>query len=300
MRAPVRRCQSPYGSHYMELSVPAGNLETEFFRTGLPVPDRPACGEALPPAGATIDNTDPCFQAFGKSQYWRGVNNAGIGGDLIWTNAFENERPSNWAQWRFLLTTPGEYEVEVHTVQDYSKYDAVRYEVRTPAGPQEVIADLKDYDGWYSLGVFTFDTADEYSVSVFDNYSGQVGDDLHITADAIRLIGTNTEPMEPVEPIPPMGGSPTPVPEPEQPDEVEDPMMEMPAQPDEPMIQDMTNNSMKPNVLPSTANPRGVEQEPRVTRVYYEAGCNTQNEQNSSFVLICLLGLMGIIRQIRF
>ena len=86
---------SPHTDHiHMELSVPAGNLETEFFRTGLPVPDRPACGEALPPAGATIDNTDPCFQAFGKSQYWRGVNNAGIGGDLIWTNAFENERPS--------------------------------------------------------------------------------------------------------------------------------------------------------------------------------------------------------------
>ena len=63
---------------------------------------------------------------------------------------------------------------------------------------------------------FLRSTRREYSVSVFDNYSGQVGDDLHITADAIRLIGTNTEPMEPVEPIPPMGGSPTPAPEPEQ------------------------------------------------------------------------------------
>ena len=31
---------SPHTDHiHMELSVPAGKLETEFFRTGLPVPD---------------------------------------------------------------------------------------------------------------------------------------------------------------------------------------------------------------------------------------------------------------------
>ena len=82
-----------------------------------------------------------------------------------------------------------------------------------------MIADLKDYDGWYSLGVFTFDTADEYSVSVFDNYSGQVGDDLHITADAIRLIGTNTGLWSPWNRSRPTG-SPTPIAEPEQPDEL--------------------------------------------------------------------------------
>ena len=46
--------------------------------------------------------------------------------------------------------------------------------------------------------------------------------------------------------------------------------MEMPALLDEPMIQDMTNNSAKPNVLPSTANPRGVEQGTESDRVYYE------------------------------
>ena len=109
--------------------------------------------------------------------------------------------------------------------------------------------------------------------------------------------------MDPIEPTPPVGGTPgsTPstMPDPEEPDEVEDPMMEMPAQPDELMVQGMPNNPINPNMPPSTANPRGVEQEPRVTRVYYEAGCNTQNEQDSSFVLICLLGLMGIIRRIR-
>ena len=112
-----------------ELSVPASNLETEFLGAGLPVPDRPACGEALPPAGATIDhNTDPCFQAFGKSQCGRKQR-----GNRRRSYLDERLRKTSGRQLEpvaVLLTTPGEYEVEVHTVQDYSKYDAVRYEVR--------------------------------------------------------------------------------------------------------------------------------------------------------------------------
>ncbi len=185
----------PHHDHlHVELSVAAGNEGTPFFEAGLPPPDRGPCGDPLPAAGGEVDDGDDCFTAFGPGQFWRSEGGVGVGGSLLWTNAFGGANPSNWALWRFRLQAAGDYAVEVHTAAAFSRFDSVRYEVAHRGGVSTPVVDVAGRDGWTRLGEWGFAADAEYGVKLFDNYAPDPGDDVHLTADAIRLVPAGAVP----------------------------------------------------------------------------------------------------------
>lgn len=143
----------------------------------------PPC-ELLPAEGGTLDDDGACFRGFGDQAYWRHVD-AGEGGGLRWTNAFESDSPDNWAWWRIELERGGTYTVEVSSDATYSVHDDVRYQVRADGATTEVRIDPTG-GGWHTLGTYTFAAGGDQWVAVFDN-EDSVSSDQHIVADAVRL-----------------------------------------------------------------------------------------------------------------
>lgn len=170
---------------HIELSVPAGNMETEWFSGPMGPPDLGVCGDPIGAHGI-VDDDSECFQRFGPAMYWRDVNGVGEGGHILWTNAFESDAPSNWARWRFHVAADADYRVEVSSVAEYAVHSAVRYEIYGAAGRQEVVIDPSGIDGWNDLGVHSFAAGEEAWVAVYDDY-GPLPADQHITVDAIQL-----------------------------------------------------------------------------------------------------------------
>jgi D-alanyl-D-alanine carboxypeptidase len=182
----------------------------------------------IPPSGGVLDDGGPCFQALGPSQYWRQVTGEGNEGGLMWTNAFVSAEPSCWGRWNLHLEAAGRYTLEVNTGAPYGVWPHTRYSIRHASGEDLVIIN-QSLSGWQELGVFDFAAGGEQNVNVFDNYSGTVGPDQHIMADALRLTPwSEPQPDPDPEAEPELQPEPEPelAPEPEPellPDEVDEP-----------------------------------------------------------------------------
>ncbi len=165
--------------------------------------------DALPPEGGVIEEDASCFSAFGPNQFWRDVEGEGHAGSLLWTNAFENDAPSNWARWNLDLSAEGDYDVDVYLEPAYAIHSATRYEVRH-SGEQSVLTiDQSASSGWTPLGRFAFSAGADQWVAVYDNVAGAVAPDQHIAVDALRVA--------PAQDAPPVDDPP-----------VDDPPVEMP------------------------------------------------------------------------
>lgn len=147
----------------------------------------------VPAAGGTLDNSGPCFTAFGNPTYWREVDGQGIENNFQWTNAWDGANPGNWGRWNINVEEAGEYEVSFNVVAGYNISKKVRYVVKHAGGEDTFIVDQSGVTDWHSLGKFTFETDGDNWVSVNDN-TGETASDLHLTADALRLISTATAP----------------------------------------------------------------------------------------------------------
>jgi hypothetical protein len=204
----------PHHDHlHVELSVAAANMETAWFMGSMDLPESTAC--PVPAGGGEVDETADCFSAFGNGTYWRRVTDAGYGGSLVWTNAFENDRASNWARFHLDVAEAGNYEVQVYVDPTWGVYQATRYAVRHGGVEHEAVVDQSAADGWVTLGAYDFAAGGGQHVSVFDNSPTPVAPEQHIAVDAIRLVPTTLPPEEPPpteEPPPPppmMDGDPT-------------------------------------------------------------------------------------------
>lgn len=147
--------------------------------------------QVLGPEGGVLDDTGPCFRAYGPSAYWR-TEDAGYGGHLHWTNAFEADRPSNWARWTIELASPGRYRIEVYVDGAWGVWGETRYRVSHAHGEDVVIVDQGAADGWVELG--TFELGPSGAVVVEDDYRTAVPPDQHIVADALRVTPERAEP----------------------------------------------------------------------------------------------------------
>lgn len=145
----------------------------------------PVC-EPLPGEGGVIEEAGSCFFAFGPNQFWRSVEGEGHGGSLLWTNAFENDTPSNWGRWSVNLSAGGDYDVDVYLEPAYAVHAGARYEVRHGGLQTVVFLDQSAGNGWMRLGTFTFESGDDQWVSVYDD-TGPVAPEQHIAVDALRL-----------------------------------------------------------------------------------------------------------------
>src|SRR5690606_30679665 len=105
----------------------------------------------VPATGGVVDDGGPCFSRFGPAATWRAVEGEGVGGALLWTNAFDNPSPSNWARWRLHLEAAGRYDVQVHVVEGYNGSRRTPYNVRYNGRDQRVELDQAAGDGWRHL-----------------------------------------------------------------------------------------------------------------------------------------------------
>ncbi|MCC7072842.1 MAG: hypothetical protein IT383_16055 [Deltaproteobacteria bacterium] len=196
---------NPHVDHlHVEINVDAGNEDPPWFDA----PFGPEACAALPAGESIIDNGDDCLRVYGPGQYWRDES-AGYGGDLLWTNAFENDTPSNWAEWSLPLEVPGEYELAAHIDPSFGVYQAARYVVAAGGQTHDVVVDQGAASGWVTLGTFRFTGAAGEGVKVFDNAAGPVPSDQHIVVDALRV--------RPPTATPPAEEPPVDEPEPDQP-----------------------------------------------------------------------------------
>jgi MYXO-CTERM domain-containing protein len=184
----------PHNDHlHVELSVEASKHTTNWFEGAVSPPKILDC-ESIPEVGAIIEETDACFRAFGDAKYWRLVSDAGHGDSLLWTNAWENAEPGNWARWNLDFDVAGAYTVEVYIDPTWGVYQTTEYSVKHGANEALVTVDQAAKSGWVSLGDFDFAQGPEQHVSVYDNVLGAVADDQHIAVDAIRLTPVGGEP----------------------------------------------------------------------------------------------------------
>ena len=202
--------ENPHVDHlHVEINVDAANERPPWFEA----PFGPEACAALPAGESIIDNGDDCLRVYGPAQFWRDES-AGYGGDLLWTNAFANDTPSNWAEWSLPFEAPGQYEVAVHVEPTFGVYQATRYQVAAGGVTHDVVVDQAAASGWTTLGTFAFTGAPGEGVKVFDNAAGAVPSDQHIVVDALRVRPPSAVPP-PEEPPP--EEPPQQAPEPEAP-----------------------------------------------------------------------------------
>jgi hypothetical protein len=177
----------PHNDHlHIELSVEAAALGADFFSEPWSAPEIDSC-KPLPAEGGIIDDTDPCAQLLGPSEYWRYEEGRGYGERVAWTNAVQKEEHSNWARWQLNLSEAGRYQVEVYLPDDFSMFAHTRYEVSHGDDSSEIVIDQGRNRGWTSLGAYDFEAGVGQDIAVYDNGLDTVDDDTHISADAIRL-----------------------------------------------------------------------------------------------------------------
>lgn len=147
--------------------------------------DCPPCG-VIPPAGATLDNGDACYELYGDPQYWRSEA-AGQGGSLVWTNATDFATPSNYAIWRLYFAESGIYSLSTWIEQPYGETQAAAYRVRHSGGETVVPIDQSIQSGWVDLGEFHFDAGADHFVRLDDNTGELNTNEVSIVCDAFQV-----------------------------------------------------------------------------------------------------------------
>jgi len=187
----------PHNDHlHIELSVRGGNRLTTWFGGSMEPPTPAGCA-ALGARGGVVDDSDPCFQAFGNPDFWR-LETTGYGGSSIWTNAWQSDRPGNWGRWGVRVSSPGDYRVEVNTVAGFAVYSNVRYLISHAGTVSTVYLDQSATTGWRSLGEWRFGGGTDESVAVYDNSADPVASGQRISVDALRLTWAGADPPPPV------------------------------------------------------------------------------------------------------
>jgi GH25 family lysozyme M1 (1,4-beta-N-acetylmuramidase) len=166
-----------------------------------------ACGP-VGARGGIIDDGDPCFAEGGPLAYMREVSGAGDENDLVWTHATDEATEANFADWTIQVAESGTYRVEAYTAAPWAMSKQADYQV-TAAGSAmtSVTIDQSSYDGWQSLGEFTFTagSASGQGVHLGDNTGELPADNVQLVFDAIRLTrldATSTGSDDPDEQIP--------------------------------------------------------------------------------------------------
>jgi MYXO-CTERM domain-containing protein len=192
----------PHHDHlHVELSVDKADLEELWFLDLVDPPVIPGC-ETVPPSGGVIEETDACFGAFGPAEYWRTEEGVGSDDAMLWTNAFENDEPSNWARWNVYVEESGRYQLEVFVDPAWGVNPETHYRIAHADGDESVYVDQSLSEGWVDLGEYELSTESPTWVDVYDNVLGPVADDSHIAVDALRLTRLDVEPPPETEPPP--------------------------------------------------------------------------------------------------
>ncbi|MFN3200175.1 MAG: peptidoglycan DD-metalloendopeptidase family protein [Bradymonadia bacterium] len=142
----------------------------------------------IPAAGGTLDNDSRCFDRFGPPATWRLAEGPGEGGSLLWTFAWTNDTPGNWARWRIEMAQGGRFEIQARLEAAYASSQQALYRVRHSGRETPVQVNLANAGQWLSLGTFDLAQGGDQWVAVYDNTGEDRDLERRIMADAIRIV----------------------------------------------------------------------------------------------------------------
>jgi hypothetical protein len=186
----------------MSLIVPhiRANFPNALTSSSAPAaPSAPASACAAVPAdGRVIDEDDGCVTLSGDAQWWRAVDGAGNGNDLVWTGTTNHAEGKNVADYAVNVASSGRYEVSVWIDVTYATATSARYAVSHDDGVSEVVVDQNAVttSGWVALGAFNFTTGRTAGVQLADN-TGIRSQQLVVDALAVVPVTSTTVPGTP-------------------------------------------------------------------------------------------------------
>jgi hypothetical protein len=183
----------PHHDHvHVEITVEAARKDAPWYRD----PFGPETCDPIAPMITVLSETDACFRARGPDSGWRKETTAGRGGSLLVTKAIAGDRAESWGQWTLTMKHRGEYRVEAFIDRQWGGFEKTRYQVRAGGLSYFPIIDQGRASGWTSLGVFLFEHGDGQFVRIFDNGDRPLSGDLHVVADALRVVPLHVDGCE--------------------------------------------------------------------------------------------------------
>lgn len=140
---------------------------------------------AVPAAGRVIDEDDGCVTLGGDARWLRSVEDAGDGGDLVWTGTTANATAGNFARYDVHVAAAGRYELAVALDADYGTASVARYRVAHAGAVDTVAIAQAGKDGFVVLGTYAFAGADADEYVRVDDNTGVRGE--HLVFDALRV-----------------------------------------------------------------------------------------------------------------
>jgi MYXO-CTERM domain-containing protein len=178
--------QQTCGSYYCQ-SVPGSfadygdpTASTQYDGTNCP-----ACPISLDGGQTIIDDEDAGCLVRQTTAWWSSYQ--GHGDHHFWTTAINAGSADSSALWRFGVSVPGDYAVEVFVPDADATTTHAAYQVHHAGGTNEVVIDQSTQKGWQALGTFAFAGGDGEGIELGDNTGEDVGLDRHIAFDAIRM-----------------------------------------------------------------------------------------------------------------
>jgi hypothetical protein len=185
--------ENPHVDHiHAEINLEGGRQELPWYADPSgPIP----CDAFSVDSEVIIDTDDACFAAFGPASGWRTETGVGVGGSLLWTNAFDGVEAVNAARWALPMTSPVVVQIDVAIDDTFGVFGATEYGIHDGNTETVVVIDQSAASGWTSLGNYTLMNNGLAAVTVVDNHDGLVAAQSHIVVDALRLL-----------PVPPSSG----------------------------------------------------------------------------------------------
>jgi hypothetical protein len=145
----------------------------------------PACPIALDGGETIVDDEDAgCFVRQTNS-WWSSYQ--GHEDHHFWTTAIAAGASESSALWRFGVNVPGDYAVDVFVPDADAATTHAAYQVHYEGGTTEVVIDQSTQKGWQALGTYAFVGGEGEGIELGDNTGEDVGQDVHVGFDAIRL-----------------------------------------------------------------------------------------------------------------
>ncbi|MCX4242816.1 golvesin C-terminal-like domain-containing protein [Paraliomyxa miuraensis] len=145
----------------------------------------PECPLLLDGGTTTIDDEDAGCLVRQTTAWWSSYQ--GHDDHHLWTRAIDAAAPETSARWRFGVSVPGDYRVEVFVPDADADTTNATYLVHHAAGTTPVVVDQSTQKGWQELGVFEFVGNAGEGIELGDDTGEAVGLDRHVAYDAVRF-----------------------------------------------------------------------------------------------------------------
>jgi MYXO-CTERM domain-containing protein len=143
------------------------------------------CNVTLSGGQTTLSESEvTCFDRLTK--YWWDAGE-GLDGHHWFTYATAAPQPGTIGRWRFSVTTPGDYEVEVHIPSGSANSTGASYAIHHAGSVDQVGVNQAGQKGWQSLGTFYFDGGGDEYLELADNTGEPEGDLVPLAYDSVRF-----------------------------------------------------------------------------------------------------------------